>query len=66
MEHLIRAKELKIQTLADHPALRVRLVPPEELRLLDPDARSFYNINTPDDLEAARLLHEKGVKPSKA
>ena len=66
MEDLIRAKELKIHGLADHPALRVRLVLPEELRLLDPDGRSFYNINTPDDLEAARVLHKKSVKPSKA
>jgi molybdopterin-guanine dinucleotide biosynthesis protein A len=64
IERLLHAKEFKIQRLADDPALRVRLVLPEELPLLDPDARSFYNINTPDDLEAARLLHEKNVKPS--
>jgi molybdenum cofactor guanylyltransferase len=64
IERLLQAKELKIHRLADHPALRVRLVPADELRLFDPDARSFCNINTPADLEAARLLYEKGMKPS--
>ena len=66
MESLIQARDFKIHRLADDPSLRVRLVLPEELRLLDPDARSFYNINTPDDLDAARLVHEKRVKPSTA
>src|SRR5688500_11428244 len=31
MDSLIQAHELKIQQLADHPSLRVRLVTPEEL-----------------------------------
>ena len=66
MERLIGAKELKIHALAEHPALRVRLVSSEELRLLDPDADSFYNVNTPDELEAARMLYGKRVKPSTA
>lgn len=66
IERLLDAKELKIHRLADQPTLRVRLLPPEELRAHDPDGRSFCNINTPDDLEAARLLHEKTVNPSKA
>ncbi|HEY7128740.1 MAG TPA: molybdenum cofactor guanylyltransferase [Nitrospira sp.] len=66
MERLIRANELKIHALAGHPALRVRLVLSEELRLLDPDANSFYNVNTPDELEAARMLYGKRVKPSTA
>lgn len=66
MERLIGAKELKIHALAGHPALRVRLVLSGELRLLDPDANSFYNVNTPDELEAARMLYGKRVKPSTA
>jgi len=66
MERLIGAKELKIQRLAGDPALRVRLVLPQELRLVDPLLRSFYNVNTPDDLEAARMLHEQRGKPSTA
>ena len=66
MESLMQARDFKIHRLANHPSLHVRLVLPEELHLLDPDGRSFYNINTPDDLDAARLAHEKRVKPSTA
>jgi molybdopterin-guanine dinucleotide biosynthesis protein A len=37
--------------------LKARIVGPDEWRLADPDARSFFNINTYEDLiEAARLL----------
>lgn len=64
MESLIQAQEFKIQRLAHHPALRVRLVLPEELSLVDPEMRSFCNVNTPADLEAARSLHGQTAKPS--
>ena len=37
--------------------LKARIVGPDEWRLADPDARSFFNINTYEDLiDAARLL----------
>ncbi|MCX7669591.1 MAG: molybdenum cofactor guanylyltransferase [Anaerolineae bacterium] len=43
-------------------AVRVRAVPPEELRRFDPDLLSFFNINTPADWargrEVARRLAE--------
>jgi molybdopterin-guanine dinucleotide biosynthesis protein A len=64
IERLIAARDLKIHRLAEHPALRVRLVVPEELSLVDPEGRSFHNINTPADLEAARSLRGQSVKPS--
>jgi len=64
MESLIHAEDFKIQRLADHPALRVRVVMPAELRQLDPQGRSFYNVNTPADLAAARSLFDRTVKPS--
>lgn len=64
IENLIQARELKIQLLADHPALRVHVVTPEELGSLDPEGRSFYNVNTPDDLATARTLHDQTLKPS--
>jgi molybdopterin-guanine dinucleotide biosynthesis protein A len=64
MERLIQAQAFKIHQLADHPALRVRLVMPDELDALDPDGRSFYNVNTPADLAAARSLHDQGTRPS--
>lgn len=57
MESLIQARELKIQQLAAHPSLQVRLITPAELGAIDPEGRSFYNVNTPSDLEAARLIH---------
>lgn len=64
MESLIHAQDFKIQRLADHPSLRVRVVTSEELGTLDPQGRSFYNINTPDDLAVARLFHDQTLKPS--
>ena len=64
MESLIHAQDLKIHRLADHPALRVRVVMPEELRQLDPQGRSFYNVNAPADLAAARSLFDQSGKPS--
>ncbi|MDI6888072.1 MAG: molybdenum cofactor guanylyltransferase [Methanocellales archaeon] len=35
---------------------RIRYVSTEELREIDLDLRTFINVNTPDDLEAIRLL----------
>jgi molybdopterin-guanine dinucleotide biosynthesis protein A len=64
MESLIQAQDFKIHRLADHPALRVRIVTPEELSRVDPEGRSFYNVNTPADLAAARSLFDQTVKPS--
>jgi molybdopterin-guanine dinucleotide biosynthesis protein A len=46
--------------------VRLRPVEDDELRLLDPDGRSFFNVNTPEDLlEAERMLaHETGASTS--
>jgi len=45
------------QVVSFLPDVRVRLVSPEEILRLDPDFRSFFNINSPDDwLEAQRML----------
>jgi len=38
------------------PDVRTCIVPWEQIALLDPGFRSFLNINTPEDLTAARLL----------
>ena len=64
MEGLIHAQDFKIHRLADHPAVRVRIVTREELSRVDPEGRSFYNVNTPADLAAARSLFDQTVKPS--
>lgn len=42
-----------------YPQLRVHVVEPEQIRQYDPQGRSFFNVNTPDELkEAERLLAE--------
>lgn len=37
-------------------AVRLREVAEVELRALDPDLRSFFNVNTPEDLDLARKM----------
>jgi molybdenum cofactor guanylyltransferase len=64
MEELMKAHELKIQQLASHPALRVRLITPVEFDRIDPQARSFFNVNTPSDLETARSIQTKATDGS--
>ncbi|MDT8306641.1 MAG: molybdenum cofactor guanylyltransferase [Anaerolineae bacterium] len=42
-----------------YPQLRVRTVTAEEIQQFDPKGRSFFNVNTPEELqEAERLLAE--------
>jgi molybdopterin-guanine dinucleotide biosynthesis protein A len=39
---------------------RPEIVPPEEVRRLDPDGRSFFNLNTPEDLARATAWLAQG------
>ena len=57
VEELIRGGDLKIQGLLTNPALRVRLITEDEIRTIDPEGRSFLNVNTPSDLDRARSLY---------
>ncbi len=57
-EALLRAHCLRVDGL--FATVRVRRVEAWELRPLDPLGRSFVNVNTPADLEAARRLIEEG------
>jgi molybdopterin-guanine dinucleotide biosynthesis protein A len=57
VEALLRAQRLRLDEL--FASVRVRLVDAAELRPLDPSGRAFLNVNTPDDLEAARRLLEE-------
>jgi molybdopterin-guanine dinucleotide biosynthesis protein A len=42
-----------------YPQLRVHVVEAEQIREIDPQGRSFFNVNTPEELmEAERLLAE--------
>ena len=56
VEGLIRSGDLKLQRLIETPTLRVRLITEDEIRKVDPDGRSFLNVNTPSDLARARAL----------
>jgi molybdenum cofactor guanylyltransferase len=62
VEELMRSGDLKIQRLITTPTLRVRLIPEDEIRKIDPEGRSFLNVNTPSDLDRARLLYEGDVE----
>jgi molybdopterin-guanine dinucleotide biosynthesis protein A len=56
MEQMIAAQQLKIQGLLSHSSLRVQYITEADLLSIDPSWRSFHNVNTPADLEAAYSL----------
>jgi molybdopterin-guanine dinucleotide biosynthesis protein A len=56
MEAMLRAGLLRVDRL--FPAVRLRTVEERELRPLDPALRCLVNVNTWQDLQAARLLAE--------
>jgi molybdenum cofactor guanylyltransferase len=56
LDEMISRHDMKIQNLIANPSLRVQLLTQLELNRIDPEGRSFRNINTPADLEAARAL----------
>ncbi len=63
LEEMVRTHRLKIQDIVAHPSLKVRLINMAELSRIDPEGRSFLNVNTPADLEAARKLHRPPRDP---
>ncbi len=54
IERLIRGRDLRIVHFL--PEVRVRYVGEEEIERFDPKHLSFFNINTPEDLEQARRM----------
>jgi len=54
IERLLAAGSLKI--IDFFPEVRVRYVEEQEIKLFDPQCLSFFNVNTPADLEKARSL----------
>jgi molybdopterin-guanine dinucleotide biosynthesis protein A len=56
LEEMARGGHLKLQDLLQRQVLTTRILPEEDLRRLDPDFLSFFNVNTPADLELARKL----------
>ena len=63
LEEMMNLNNRKIQSMIGHPALRVHVIEEEEIRKIDRDGRSLCNINTPSDLEYARLMHEHSTDP---
>jgi len=52
-------REGRRRVVSFYGSLRVRYVGPAQMRAYDPTGRSFFNINTPEDLaQAERWLHE--------
>ena len=51
---LVEAGTLKVQDLCNCPDLRVQRIPQAAFTAVDPDLRSFFNINTPEDLAQAK------------
>jgi molybdopterin-guanine dinucleotide biosynthesis protein A len=58
IERVLAAGGLKIVSF--FPEVRVRYVEEQEISLFDPQCLSFFNINTPGDLEKARNLARRG------
>ena len=54
LEKMALERHLRIQDVASDPSLRVTIVEPSAWVHIDPDSRSFQNVNTPEDLVAAR------------
>lgn len=51
---LVEAGRLKVQDLCMSPELRVHRIPEAAFKGVDPELRSFFNINTPEDLALAQ------------
>jgi molybdopterin-guanine dinucleotide biosynthesis protein A len=45
-----------------HGAVRVRVLEPAEVRRLDPAGMSFFNVNTPEDLESAEAILARSMR----
>lgn len=58
IEEMMRLHNRKIHSMIDHPALRVRVMAEQEIKQIDRDGRSMFNINTPSDLEFARSVQD--------
>ena len=56
LEQMAKAQQFKVQALAEVHGLTVKLVPGKDFLDVDPHLLSFFNINTPADLEFARKL----------
>lgn len=56
IEKMVQSGRLSIKDIVNEASLRVRWVQQAEMSNLDPEGRSFFNVNTPEELEAARKM----------
>ena len=56
-----RLRENDLRAIGFHDLVRVRVVEAAEVDRFDPQHLSFFNANTPQDLEAARVLFDKAT-----
>jgi molybdopterin-guanine dinucleotide biosynthesis protein A len=49
----------KLQVISFFPAVKVYRLSQQEMRQLDPQELSFYNINTPNDMNKAKAMVEE-------
>ena len=63
-ERMLATRNLSIQAVLEQRELRIRLVPEEVLCVFDPELLSFQNLNTPEDVERARMLLERNQSPT--
>ena len=61
IEKMMNLHNKKIHSMMDHPTLRVRLIAESEIKQIDPNGRSMFNVNTLSDLEAARSMQDAGT-----
>jgi molybdenum cofactor guanylyltransferase len=54
IEQMLNKGELRVHALYDR--ISARIVEPDEWQQFDPQGLSFFNINTPEDLERARRM----------
>jgi molybdopterin-guanine dinucleotide biosynthesis protein A len=54
LDRAVQRGDMKL--ISFHPDVRVRWVPKDELRGADPELRSLWNLNTPEDLARAEAL----------
>lgn len=57
MRRLLASNDLKIIDIVNE--VRVRYIEEPEIDLFDPSRLTFFNINTPDDLESARVEYDR-------
>ena len=58
VEHALEAGKQRM--ISFYPEVTVHKVPPEEIAQFDPRGRSFFNVNTPEDLAQAERLLSQG------